>query len=234
VSVARLYSTSALQRSLTAVRQLRQNIRAKLFGSQQSVSRYHVKGIHFGTDRPQSAFGVAVRPATKRVRLVVANTERIERAVNLNALTTLNRVAMPTAELVMRVAERIEEGSRELVKCVSGNLPTKALTNGEPAPPTKKITAFSLYQSVSTNVTFRITLYPDTLPLSTVTSWSFTHAPFTFFSVLLARSTPWFIASSKLTLLTLLSSVIRATVMICLSSNPIGRNFCAGVQQEKA
>ena len=107
---------------------LRQDIRANLIGSQQRVSGYYVKGVHFGTDRAESVVGVAVDLATKGVSLVAVNADRIDRAANLNALAKLNRVAMPAAELVMKVAERIEEGSSELVKRVSGKeMPAKAL-----------------------------------------------------------------------------------------------------------
>jgi len=107
---------------------LRKDLRSSLIGSQKRVSGYYVKGVHFGTDRAENVVGVAVDLATKGVSLVAANADRIDRAANLNALATLNRVAMPAADLVMKVAERIEEGSSELVKRVSGKaMPAKAL-----------------------------------------------------------------------------------------------------------
>lgn len=107
---------------------LRKDLRANLIGSQQRVSSYYIKGVHFGTDRAQNVVGVAVDLATKGVSLVATNAERVDRAAKLNALTRLNRVAMPAANLVVKVAERIEEGSSMLVKRVSGkDLPAKAL-----------------------------------------------------------------------------------------------------------
>jgi hypothetical protein len=107
---------------------LREDLRSNLIGSQQRVSCYYVKGVHFGTDQAQSVVGVAVDLATKGVSLLAANAERIDRATNLNALARLNRVAMPAADLVVKVAGRIEEGSSELVKRVSGKaMPAKAL-----------------------------------------------------------------------------------------------------------
>ena len=121
---------------------LRQDIRANLIGSQQRVSGYYVKGVHFGTDRAESVVGVAVDLATKGVSLVAVNADRIDRAANLNALTKLNRVAMPAAELVMKVAERIEVGSSELVKRVSGKeMPAKALATLKLKAATGKATA---------------------------------------------------------------------------------------------
>lgn len=121
---------------------LRQDIRANLIGSQQRVSGYYVKGVHFGTDRAESVVGVAVDLATKGVSLLAVNADRIDRAANLNALAKLNRVAMPAAELVMKVAERIEVGSSELVKRVSGKeMPAKALATLKLKAATGKATA---------------------------------------------------------------------------------------------
>ena len=121
---------------------LRKDLRSNLIGSQQRVSGYYVKGLHFGTDRAQSVVGVAVDLATKSVSLVAENAERLDRAANLNALPRLNRVAMPVAELVIKVADRIEEGSSELVKRVSGKaMPAKALATRKLAAATDKATA---------------------------------------------------------------------------------------------
>ena len=107
---------------------LRKDLRSNLIGSQQRVSGYYLKGVHFGTDQAQNVVGVAVDLATKGVSLVASNADRLDRAANLNALAGLNRVAMPAANLVIKVAERIEEGSSELVKRVSGKaMPAKAL-----------------------------------------------------------------------------------------------------------
>lgn len=78
------------------------------------------KGLRLGADRAQSAVGVAVDLATKGVSMVASNARRIDRSVNLNALDKLNRVVMPAATVLSNVAERIEEGSTELVKRVAG------------------------------------------------------------------------------------------------------------------
>jgi len=85
---------------------------------------------------------VAVDLATKGVSLVAVNADRIDRAANLNALAKLNRVVMPAAELVMKVAERIEVGSSELVKRVYGKeMPAKALATLKLKAATGKATA---------------------------------------------------------------------------------------------
>ena len=102
--------------------------RSTLIDGQQRVSGFYVKGLHLGTDRAQSVVGVAVDLATKGVNVVASNASRLDRSANLNALGTLNRVAMPAATLLSSVAAGIEEGSSELVRRVAGNqMPAKAV-----------------------------------------------------------------------------------------------------------
>ena len=116
---------SAVNRGASA---LGKSTRSSLLDGQQRVSGLYVKGLHFGTDRAQSAVGVAVDLATKGVGLVASNAKRLDRSTNLNALGTLNRVAMPAVTLLSNVAERLEEGSTELVKRVAGKpMPAKAV-----------------------------------------------------------------------------------------------------------
>ena len=107
---------------------LGQSTRSSLIDNQQRVSGFTVKGLHLGTDRAQSAVGVAVDLATKGVSLVAANAKRLDRNANLNVLGKLTRVAMPAATLLSTVAERMEDGSSELVKRVAGKpVPAKAV-----------------------------------------------------------------------------------------------------------
>ena len=116
---------SAVNRTAPAISQ---NLRSNLIDKQQRVSGFYVKGLHLGTDRAQSVVGVAVDLATKGVNVVASNASRLDRSANLNALDTLNRVAMPAATLLSSVAAGIEEGSSELVRRVAGNqMPAKAV-----------------------------------------------------------------------------------------------------------
>lgn len=107
---------------------LANSTRATLIDGQQRVSGFYVKGLHFGTDRAQSAVGVAVDLATKGVSLVATNATRLDRRTNLNALDKFNLVVMPAAALINSVAAGFEEGSTELVKRVAGDaMPAKAI-----------------------------------------------------------------------------------------------------------
>lgn len=94
--------------------------RSSLVDGQQRVSGYYVKGLRLGTDRAQSVVGIAVDLATKGVNLFATNARRLDSRVNLNALAKLREVAMPAAQVLSTVAERIEEGSTKLVKRVAG------------------------------------------------------------------------------------------------------------------
>lgn len=95
---------------------------------QQRVRSFSVKGLHLGTDGAQRAVGAAVDLATKGVSVIATNAVRVERAASIDALNTLNRVAMPAAELVSQVAEKLEQGSSKLVSRVSGTaVPAKAV-----------------------------------------------------------------------------------------------------------
>jgi hypothetical protein len=131
--------TTALDRGPSA---LNKGIRTRLANGQQRVSGYTVKGVHFGTDRAQSVVGVAVDLATKGVSLVAANAERLDRAANLNALATLNRVVMPVASVVGKVADRIEQASSELVRRAAGNaMPAKAVATRKLSETTRQAAA---------------------------------------------------------------------------------------------
>lgn len=130
---------SAVNRGASA---LGVDMRSNRVGKQRRVSGYYVKGVRFGTERAQSAVGVAVDLATKGVSIVAANAARFDRAANLNALDKLNRVAMPAANVVSKVAERIEEGSSELVKRVAGKpVPAKAVATRKLTATTRKAAA---------------------------------------------------------------------------------------------
>ena len=121
---------------------LNKDIRSALIGNQQRVSNYSVKGVQFGTERAQQVVGFAVDLATKGVSFVAANAERIDHALNLNALKTINSVVMPAAIVVSTVADRIEEGSNLLVKRVSGKaMPAKAVATRKLNASTRKAAA---------------------------------------------------------------------------------------------
>jgi hypothetical protein len=95
-------------------------LRSNLIGTEKRISGYYTKGLQFGTERAESAVGSAVELANKGVVSIAANAERFDQATNFGALEMLNRVALPAAKAVSEVVVRIEEGSSQLVKRVSG------------------------------------------------------------------------------------------------------------------
>jgi len=118
---------------------LSKQVRSNLIDGQQRVSGFYVKGLEFGSDRAQSAVGVAVDLASKGVNMVAAGAERIDSATKLNALDKINRAVMPAAQIVVQVVERIEQGSGKLVQRVSGKaMPAKAVATRSLKSSTKK------------------------------------------------------------------------------------------------
>ncbi len=121
---------------------LSKQVRANLIDNQQRVTGYYVKGLQFGTERAQSVVGVAVDLATKSVNIVADNAGRLDASTKLNALNTINRVALPAAIVVSNLAGRIEEGSSELVRRVSGKaMPAKAVAKRKLTATTRKAAA---------------------------------------------------------------------------------------------
>jgi hypothetical protein len=121
---------------------IRADLRSGLIGRQQLISGYYVKGLDFGGERAEAAIGIAVDLASKGVSLAAANAERFDQATNLGALEVLNRVAMPAANVVVQVVERIEQGSGKLVRVVSGKaMPANALATRTLDAATRKAAA---------------------------------------------------------------------------------------------
>jgi hypothetical protein len=121
---------------------LSKQIRTNLIDSQQRVSGFYVKGLQYGSDRAQSAVGMAVDLASKGVNMVAAGAERIDTAAKLNALEKLNRAVMPAAKVVVQVVERVEQGSGKLVQRVSGKaVPANAVAARALKSTTKKAAA---------------------------------------------------------------------------------------------
>ncbi len=134
------------QRATQAVKRgaspFNKGIRSDISEGRERVSNVGVKALHLSTNGAQIVVGVAVDLATKGVNLVASNAERLDRAVNLNALGMLSRVAMPAAIVVSQVADRIEAGSSLLVKRVSGNdVPAKAVATRKLNATTRKAAA---------------------------------------------------------------------------------------------
>ena len=121
---------------------LNEQMRSNMIGSQQRVSGYYVKGLQMGAERAEAVVGTAVDLASKGVSLVAANAERLDEKSSLKALETLNRVAMPVANVFEQVVDRIEKGSEILVERVAGNhMPVKAVATRKLSSATREAAA---------------------------------------------------------------------------------------------
>jgi hypothetical protein len=131
---------------------LSQELRANLIGAEKRVSGYYVKGLQIGSDRAESAVGTAVDLANKGVDRIAANAERFDQATKIGALDMINRVALPAAEAVSQVVERIEEGSSQLAKKVAGK-PAVVKAAAKKAKSVKKVVAKTAKKAVATKKT---------------------------------------------------------------------------------
>lgn len=104
----------------TGAARLSEELRSNLIDTEKRISGYYARGLQLGTDRAESAVGTAVDLANKGVDRLAANAERFDQATKFGALELINRVALPAATAMSEVVERIEEGSSQLVKRVSG------------------------------------------------------------------------------------------------------------------
>jgi hypothetical protein len=104
----------------TGASRLSEELRDTLLQTRKRISGYYTKGLHFGTDRADMVVETTVGLAHKGVERIAANAERFDEATKLGALQTINRVALPAAEVASKVATRIEEGSSQLLERVAG------------------------------------------------------------------------------------------------------------------
>jgi hypothetical protein len=104
----------------TGAARLSDELRTNLIDTEKRISGYYTRGLHFGTDRAESAVNTAVELASKGVDRMAANAERFDQATKLGALEMINRVALPAAQAVSDVVGRLEEGSSQLAKKVAG------------------------------------------------------------------------------------------------------------------
>jgi hypothetical protein len=104
----------------TGAVRLSDELRTNLIDTEKRISGYYTRGLHFGTERAESAINTAVELASKGVDRLAANAGRFDQATNLGALEMINRVALPAAQAVSEVVGRLEEGSSQLAKKVAG------------------------------------------------------------------------------------------------------------------
>lgn len=104
----------------TGAARLSDDLRGSLLQTRKRISGYYTKGLHFGTDRADMVVDTTVDLAHKGVERIAANAERFDEVTKIGALQTINRVALPAAEAVSKVAARIEAGSGQLLERVAG------------------------------------------------------------------------------------------------------------------
>ena len=133
----------------TGAARLSDELRSNLIDTEKRISGYYARGLQIGSDRAESVVGTAVDLANKGVERMAANAERFDQATKFGALEAINRLALPAANAVSEVVVRIEEGSSQLVKRVSGK-PAAVKAVATKAKTVKKAVAKSAKKAAAT------------------------------------------------------------------------------------
>lgn len=133
----------------TGAARLSEELRSNLIDTEKRISGYYAKGLHFGTERAESAVSSVVELANKGVDRIAANAERFDQATKIGALDMINRVAMPAATAMSEVVVRIEEGSSQLAKKVAGK-PAVVKAAAKKAKTVKKAVAKTVKKATAT------------------------------------------------------------------------------------
>ena len=114
---------------------LTSEVRTNALAAQRKLCGYYIKGVEIGSDGAETAIAKVVELAAKGLQQVAANAARFEKSTGVTALNKLAGAAVPAAQAVNKVANRIEKKSGELVSTVAGKKSAAKVAS-------KRVTAF--------------------------------------------------------------------------------------------
>ncbi len=91
-------------------------LRANVVDTQKRVRGLYLKGVTTSATRAQSFVTTAVRVASRGIERFAAYAGRVGGESTRNSVQVLARAALPAANAVSNVAERLESGSDQLVR----------------------------------------------------------------------------------------------------------------------
>lgn len=100
---------------------LRPEIQDKAVAAQESVSSLYSKSVVAASESADAAVNKVIELAIKGVEQVVANTDRLEKALGANAINAIVGAALPAAEAVSKVAATLEAKTGDLVNNIAGS-----------------------------------------------------------------------------------------------------------------
>ncbi len=104
--------------------------------AEKKLTGYYAKSVEVTSDNANLVVDKAVELAGKSVVQVAANAGRFEKSTGVTALRTLASAAVPAAQVVTKVAAKIEVQSGVLASKIAGK-PAKAKTASKRAPAKK-------------------------------------------------------------------------------------------------
>lgn len=96
------------------------SVRGNLVTMQKTISGYYVKGIQLSSGGAETVVHTVVDLAGKGVERIAANATSFDKAYGTSALDTLSSVVLPGAQVVSKVADKIEQGATQVARKIAG------------------------------------------------------------------------------------------------------------------
>jgi len=100
------------------------SVRDNLVSAQKTISGYYVKGIQLTTGGADSVIDTVVDLAAKGVQRIASNAATFDKASGMHALDTLSSVVLPGAQVVSKVASKIEQQLGQVADKIAGEAAT--------------------------------------------------------------------------------------------------------------
>ena len=95
-------------------------MRGNLATVQKTISGYYVRGIQLSSGGAESVVHTVVDLAGKGVERIAANASTFDKAYGTNALGKLSSVVLPGAQIVSKVASKIEHQASQVAEKIAG------------------------------------------------------------------------------------------------------------------
>jgi hypothetical protein len=97
-----------------------EQLKSDLISAQQLLAGFVLKGMHAGTDRAVGAIDTLAVRAAEGINNIAKTAERVESALNINALQTVRTLNMPAADIALQVSEKVAQGAKAVQTRVLG------------------------------------------------------------------------------------------------------------------
>lgn len=99
---------------------LKPEVRVNALSAQKKLTGYYAKGVNMTSDSADIVVSKVVELAGKGVNQVAANASRFEKSTGVTALNTLALAVVPAAEVVNKIAGKLEQQTSVLANRLAG------------------------------------------------------------------------------------------------------------------